>query len=54
MFSAPPATTTSASPHWIQRAAVLIASRPEPQMRLTVYAGTSTGSPAFTAAWRAM
>ena len=36
MFSTPPATTTSASPHSIQRAAVLMASRPLPQMRLTV------------------
>src|SRR3972149_1413292 len=54
MFSAPPATMTDASPHSIQRAAVLIASSPLPQMRFTVYAGTSTGSPAFTAAYRAM
>ena len=36
MFSAPPATTTSASPVSIQRAAVLIASSPLPQSRFTV------------------
>ena len=36
MFSAPPATTISASPVCSQRAAVWIASSPEPQMRFTV------------------
>ena len=52
MFSAPPAITTSASPLWISREAVLIASRPEPQMRFTFIAGVPTGSPAFTVEWR--
>ena len=39
MFSVPPATMIEASPVSIQRAAVLIASGPLPQMRFTVYAG---------------
>ncbi len=38
---------------WIQRAALWIASSPEPQARLTASAGTSIGSPAFSDALRA-
>ena len=37
----------------ISPAAVAIAWAPEPQTRLTVIAGTSTGMPPPTAAWRA-
>ena len=38
MFSVPPATTTSASPHWMAWAASITAFRPEPQTLLTVVA----------------
>ncbi len=53
MLSAPPAMTSSASPERIWRAAIATASRPEPQSRFTVTPGTSTGSPASSAAMRA-
>ena len=43
--STPPATTTSASPTAIARAAWMTASRPEPQSRLTVTPGTRDGQP---------
>ena len=51
--STPPATTSSASPHSIRRAASLKACRPEPHSRLTVTPVTSTGSPASKAHMRA-
>ena len=54
MFSVPPATTISASPVSMNRAAVLIASRPLPQRRLSVSAGVSIGTPAWIAAFREM
>ena len=47
MFSAPPATTTSASPVSIYLAALLIASSPEPHKRLTLTAGVSISNPAL-------
>ena len=50
MFSAPPATTTSASPVTIAWAASAIDFNPEPHSLLTVIAGTSYGTPAPTAA----
>ena len=53
MFSAPPATVTSASPSMIAWAAVMIACIPLPQSRLRVSAGVSTGRPPFTPATRA-
>ena len=53
MFSIPPATAVSSRPSQISLAAVAIAWAPEPQTRLTVIAGTSTGMPPPTAAWRA-
>ncbi len=53
MLSTPPAIASSASPQRIVRAASASASRPEPQSRLTVAAGTSTGSPASSTAMRA-
>jgi hypothetical protein len=53
MDSAPPAMQTSASPAAIARAAELMASMPEPQSRLTVAPGISTGSPASSTPIRA-
>ncbi len=53
MLSTPPATTRSASPATIARAAEASASRPEPQSRLTVLPGTSSGRPPSSAAIRA-
>ena len=53
MFSMPPATAASISPAAISCAAETIACAPEPQTRLTVMAGTSTGAPPPIAAWRA-
>jgi hypothetical protein len=52
MLSTPPATTQSASPTAIRRAASATASRPEPHSRLSVTPGTSYGSPASSAAMR--
>jgi len=54
MLSTPPAMMQSANPAMIRSAAVAIVCRPEEQKRLTVCAGTSTGTPAFIAATRAM
>ncbi len=51
--STPPATITSASPDSIARAAWIVASRLEPQSRLTVAPGTLVGSPASSTAIRA-
>ena len=53
MFSMPPATMTSASPARMICDASVTDFRPEPQSMLIVVAGTSTGSPAPTAACRA-
>src|SRR5215831_8607188 len=53
MFSMPPATATSMLPSAISCAAETMACAPEPQTRLTVSAGTVTGSPAWMAACRA-
>src|SRR6266853_1040661 len=53
MFSMPPANATSTLPSKISCAAETMAWAPEPQTRFTVIAGTDTGSPAWTAAWRA-
>jgi len=53
MDSTPPATTTSASPARMMRAAIATASRPEPHRRLIVAPGTDTGRPASSAAMRA-
>ena len=50
--STPPATTTSASPDSTVRDARIAASRDEPHSRLTVVAGTETGSPASSTAIR--
>src|SRR5258708_22986615 len=53
MFSMPPAMATSTWPSQISCAAVAIACAPEPQTRLTVIAGTATGTPPLSAACRA-
>ena len=53
MLSTPPAITSSASPALIARAALPIASMPEPHSRLTVTPGTPAGRPASSAAMRA-
>ncbi len=53
MFSMPPAIAASASPSQISCAAEAIACAPEPQTRLTVIAGTATGTPPLIAACRA-
>ena len=50
--SDPPARQMSASPAAIERAALAMASRPEPHSRLTVAPGTVTGSPASRMAIR--
>ena len=51
--STPPASTSSASPVLIARAAWVIASRPDAHRRLIVTPGVSTGRPASSAAMRA-
>ncbi len=48
MFSMPPTRTTSASPSAICCAPICMAFMPEPHAMLTLYAATSTGTPAFT------
>src|SRR5262249_20458932 len=53
MSPRPPATATLMLPSEISCAAETMACAPEPQTRLTVSAGTVTGSPAWTAACRA-
>src|SRR5690348_1963506 len=53
MLSTPPATTMSAAPDWISRAALIVACMPEPHRRLTVWPWTSTGKPASSRAIRA-
>jgi hypothetical protein len=50
MFSIPPAIPTSMSPARISCATEAIACAPEPHTRLTVIAGTVTGTPPFFAA----
>ena len=54
MLSAPPAIITSASPTRMRSAAICTAVRPEAQKRLTVTPPTLLGSPASSAATRAM
>ena len=49
----PPATMTFASPARMAAAPSITAFRPEPQTLLTVVALTPSGSPPFSAAWRA-
>ena len=53
MLSTPPAIMRSQSPARIARAAMPIASMPDPQSRFTVVAGTATGIPASSTAMRA-
>ena len=53
MLSTPPAMASCAWPACRARAAWATASRPEPQSRFTVTAGTSTGRPASSALMRA-
>ena len=53
MFSIPPAMAASTWPTQISCAADAIACAPEPQTRLTVIAGTATGTPPLIAACRA-
>ena len=53
MFSWPPATTISASPHFTACAASITAFRPEPQTLLMVRPGTPIGSPALMTVCRA-
>jgi len=53
MLSTPPAIMSDASPALIARAAVPSASSPDPQRRLTVEPGTSSGRPASNALMRA-
>jgi len=53
MLSTPPASKSSASPMRIARAAVPIASSPDPHRRLMVAPGVVTGNPASNAAIRA-
>jgi len=53
MFSMPPANAQSIMPVHTSSAALTIRCAPEPQTRLTVSAGTSTGKPAPMPACRA-
>ncbi len=53
MFSIPPTRQSEASPVRIIWAPETIDWIPEPQRRLTVKAGTSLGTPALSATWRA-
>ena len=53
MLSVPPPMKTSPAPVWIDWAQRLMASRPEPQRRLTVRPPTVTGRPASNTAMRA-
>jgi hypothetical protein len=50
MCSVPPATIVVANPLMIRSAALAIVCRPDEQKRFTVWAGTSSGSPARWAA----
>ena len=52
MFSMPPASTTSESPSAICCAPSCTAFIPEPHAMFTLYAETSTGTPARTLTWR--
>ncbi len=52
MLSAPPASTRSAAPVCTCMLASITACRPEPQRRSICRPGTSTGSPASSAATR--
>ena len=53
MDSTPPAIISSASPALIARAAMMTASMPDPQSRLTVVPETPTGRPASSEDMRA-
>ena len=53
MFSMPPPMALSSMPSMISCAAEAMPCAPEPQTRLTVIAGTSTGIPLWTADCRA-
>ncbi len=53
MLSIPPATMMSDSPARISEEAIITAFSPEPQTLLIVVAATVSGSPPFSAAWRA-
>ena len=53
MDSAPPTRATLASPARMVCAADTAACSPDPHSRLTVSAGVSTGTPAYSAMWRA-
>src|SRR6185437_2944836 len=53
MLSMPPAMAMEARPAAIWSAAIITAFMPEPHILLIVVAGTSNGTPAKTAAWRA-
>ena len=53
MLSMPPVNTTFASPRRIICAPLIAAWMPDPHKRLTVNAGTSTGTPALRPTWRA-
>ena len=53
MFSMPPTRQVVASPARTAWAPETIDCTPEPQRRLTVRAGSSFGTPALSATWRA-
>ena len=53
MFSMPPTRQVRASPARIMCAPEMTDWMPEPQRRFTVSAGTSFGTPALSATWRA-
>jgi hypothetical protein len=53
MLSMPPVSTMPASPSRMCWAPLIAAWMPEPHSRFTVSAGTSIGTPALSATWRA-
>ena len=53
MLSMPPASTTEASPSWINCAPVTAAWIPDPHSRFTASAGVSTGTPLLSPMCRA-
>ena len=52
MLSVPTTSATSAAPPWMCSPAWRNSSKPVPQMRCAMIAGTSTGTPAYSPMWR--
>ena len=52
MFSVPTTSAASHAPPWMCSPAWRNSSKPVPQMRCTMMAGTATGTPAYRPMWR--